>query len=152
MSSADGELTLSVQQERRVVQQAGVIPFRRWEDEIEYCLITASTGRRWGFPKGVIDPGETYLETALKEADEEAGLHGRIIGDPIGEYQYEKWKSPLNVIVVIMEVTHSGETWDEAAIRDRRWVSYEEALELLAQPEQTRLLKIAHEEICDSDE
>jgi len=103
--------------------------------------------KRWAFPKGIIDPGDTYLETALKEADEEAGLHGKILGDPIGEYEYEKWNSQLVVTVVIMEVTHSADTWEEASLRERRWVSYEQALELLSQQPLINLLNRAREEI-----
>lgn len=103
--------------------------------------------KRWTFPKGIIDPGETYLETALKEADEEAGLHGMIVGDPIGEYEYEKWDSQLVVTVVIMEVTHSADTWEEAALRERRWVSFEQAVELLSQQAVINLLRKARMEI-----
>ena len=53
--------------------------------QYEFCLITSLRKGRWGFPKGITDPGETHVETALKEADEEAGLRGRIVGDSLGE-------------------------------------------------------------------
>jgi len=53
---------------RRRIAQACVIPFRRDGDEIVFCLITSLKKKRWIFPKGIIDPGETPEETALKEA------------------------------------------------------------------------------------
>jgi bis(5'-nucleosidyl)-tetraphosphatase len=31
--------------------------------------------RNWDFPKGVVEPGEDPLETAVREAKEEAGIH-----------------------------------------------------------------------------
>ena len=58
------------------ILQSTVLPFRRQSERLEICLITSSHGPRWGFPKGVIDPGETAEETGLKEAYEEAGIRG----------------------------------------------------------------------------
>jgi 8-oxo-dGTP pyrophosphatase MutT (NUDIX family) len=140
-------MTTRLPKQQRVIPQAGAIPFRRHDGRVEFCLITSSKGKRWGFPKGLIDPGDTYVETALTEADEEAGLHGKIIGEPIGEYTYEKWDSLLSVKVVIMHVTHAADTWDEASIRERRWVSLKEANRLLTQPRLVELLKIANDTI-----
>src|SRR5688500_6320593 len=83
--------------QRDTILQAGAIPFRRGECRTEFCLITSSSGGRWGFPKGIIESGDTAQGTALQEAFEEAGLHGRIIGDALGSYRYEKWGSELVV-------------------------------------------------------
>ena len=74
-----------------LIQQASAIPYRRRDGCVEFCLITTIKRRRWAFPKGIIDPGETPVETALKEAEEEAGLHGRVDDEPLGRYKYAKW-------------------------------------------------------------
>ena len=42
---------------------------------------------RWALPKGLIDEGETPAETALREAFEETGLHGRL-GPKLGDVRY----------------------------------------------------------------
>ena len=73
-----------------VIQQASAIPYRHGAKGVEFCLITATSGPHWGFPKGIIDPGETFIETALKEAHEEAGIHGHVVGEPLGTYDYNK--------------------------------------------------------------
>lgn len=139
--------------DKQVIQQAGAIPFRRGKNgRVEFCLITSMGGERWGFPKGIIDPGDTYLETALTEADEEAGLHGKIVGEPIGEYTYEKWETKLRVKVVIMQVGHAADTWDEASLRQRRWVSFEKAEQLLDQPKLVELLRVANHTIAQLEE
>ena len=70
--------------------------------------------RRWIFPKGIIDPGETYQESALKEALEEAGLRGQIVGEPFGHFFDAKWGARLIVKVVVMEVEQSEATWPES--------------------------------------
>jgi len=126
-----------------LIPQAAAIPFRRSGDRLEICLITSLTRKRWIFPKGIIDPGETVAETALKEAFEEAGLHGRIVGDPMGTYTYSKWGTTLEVTVVLMEVERADASWEEAELRQRRWVSPDEALELVSQAELVHLLRKA---------
>jgi len=109
------------------IPQAAAVPYRWRDAEPEFCLITSSSGKRWGFPKGLIDPGETVHETALKEAQEEAGLHGRIEGEPLGSYTYRKWGSELLVTVFLMRVTRVNDEWLEADLRERCWCRAESA-------------------------
>ena len=99
-------------------QQAAAIPFRRTGGNVQLCLIRRTdTQKRWGIPKGVIDPGDTPAETAMNEAWEEAGLVGRPIGDTIGSYKYDKWGTTLTVAVFLMEVLDEEDTWDEDDVR-----------------------------------
>ena len=105
------------------ISQASAIPFRRRGDVWELCLITSTRSGAWGFPKGVIDPGETPEETALKEAFEEAGLGGAIVSRSVGRYRYEKWGDALEVDVFLMAVETCDTEWHEMDIRQRRWVA-----------------------------
>jgi 8-oxo-dGTP pyrophosphatase MutT (NUDIX family) len=114
-------------------QQACAVPYRRQGDRIEFCLITTAKGR-WIFPKGIVDPGEVYEETALKESLEEAGLHGEIVGSPLGSYELPKFGTCFEVIVVLMRVERCDETWLEDTFRRRCWASAEEAHRLLDRP------------------
>ena len=68
----------------------------------------------------------------MKEAFEEAGLRGQTVGEPLGEYRDTKWGTKLRVIVLMMEVTACDDHWHEADIRQRRWVSPEDAVALLS--------------------
>jgi len=110
--------------------QASAVPFRRRRGRLEFCLITTSRGN-WIFPKGIVDPGETCEETALKEAFEEAGLHGQIIGEPLGSYELAKFGKVFEVVTVLMEVKRCDTVWMEQQMRQRRWVTAEEARVLL---------------------
>ena len=42
--------------------------------DAELLLCHATGGRHWDIPKGMADPGETSVQTALREAREECGL------------------------------------------------------------------------------
>lgn len=130
------------------ILQACVVPFRQHGDQIEFCLITSLKKKYWILPKGIIDPGETLEETALKESLEEAGLHGRILGEPLGTYDDFKWGSPLLVTVVLMEVTHSDDDWLEIDVRERRWVEARRAVDMLSSENLRRFAKAAIKRIA----
>jgi phosphohistidine phosphatase len=115
-----------------VPQQAGVIAVRRDGHGFEVCLIRRKASRRWGIPKGMVDPGDTHEETALNEAWEEAGLKGRLIGEALGTFSYEKWNLELVVAVYLMDVTEAYDDYAEAHFRDRTWWSLTEAATKLA--------------------
>jgi 8-oxo-dGTP pyrophosphatase MutT (NUDIX family) len=129
------------------VPQATAIPFRWRDGRLEFCLITSIQKGHWAFPKGIVDPGESDVEAALKEAHEEAGLAGAIVGEPLGEYVYVKWGRRLQVSVRLMRVTHAADQWSEQGVRQRRWATAEEARTLIARPELRALLDRAVERI-----
>ena len=101
---------------------------------MEFCLITSLKKQQWIFPKGIIDPGETCEETALKEALEEAGLHGQIVGEPLGTFEDAKWGCRLLVTVLLMEVSRCDESWQEADVRQRCWADPEQTAKLISKP------------------
>jgi 8-oxo-dGTP pyrophosphatase MutT (NUDIX family) len=114
-------------------EQAATIPFRNSHGTVKVCLIRRRGSEFWSLPKGTVDPGETHQKTALKESWEEAGLLGRLCGEPLGTYRYEKKGAMLDVSVFLMEVIAHEDEWDEDDIRERRWFTLHEATELLSQ-------------------
>ena len=118
---------------KATLKQAGAIPFRHENGEVKVCLVTSSGSGKWGIPKGIIDPGETPKETALKEAEEEAGITGDVIEGRIGEYTYRKWGMILEVRVFLLRVTREFDKWHERHARRRRWVSLKKAARLLSE-------------------
>ena len=55
-----------------MILSAGIIPIRVENDCWEVMFLRAY--RNWDFPKGIVEPGETPLQAALRESREEAGL------------------------------------------------------------------------------
>jgi 8-oxo-dGTP pyrophosphatase MutT (NUDIX family) len=113
------------------VQQAAAVPFRRSDGRLEICLIRRRTGR-WGIPKGRVERGEALGETARRETWEEAGIKGRLSGDSIGSYEYHRRGAHFVVAVFLLEVIEERSVWHESALRERRWVTRTEALEMLS--------------------
>ena len=113
-------------------QQAAAIPFRHRAGAAEVCLITTLKAGRWTVPKGFIDPGATAPETAVREAREEAGVHGRVVGGPVGYYDIRKLGGRYRVVVYLMRVDRVDDRWEEQALRRRRWIGVRRAEKLLA--------------------
>jgi 8-oxo-dGTP pyrophosphatase MutT (NUDIX family) len=109
------------------IRQAAAVPIKSGQ----LCLVTSRSGKKWVIPKGCLEPGKTASEIALQEAWEEAGLTGVLQSEPVGSYLYEKFGSVHHVIVFVMRVTDVAESWPEDAWRERSWVAFDDALELI---------------------
>ena len=109
-----------------------MVPVRKKRNRLEVCLIRRRKSRRWGIPKGFVDPGDTPQKAGLTEAIEEAGLRGRIRGRRIGTYGYDKYGKSLKVGVYLMKVRNTQKDWDESGFRTRRWFSPKQAASRLA--------------------
>jgi 8-oxo-dGTP pyrophosphatase MutT (NUDIX family) len=126
---------------RPASEQVAAVCYRIGSRGLEFLLIR-TRARRWTFPKGGLEPGLTYAQTAALEAVEEAGVHGRIEEAPFAHYLHRKrgGKEQLSsgsshrVLVVqahLCEVLRLGRSRERG--RDRTWVSAEKAKRRLRQ-------------------
>ena len=54
---------------------AGFIIFRRLQEQVQYLLLQTSYGiHHWTPPKGHLEEGETEMDAAVRETEEEAGI------------------------------------------------------------------------------
>ena len=114
-----------------IYRQSGVVPYRIEQNELKILLITSRHRKRWIIPKGIIDYGFSPQDSAENEANEEAGIEGIIDPLQIGEYQFLKWGGRVTVKVFLFMVTHEHDDWPESSFRQRKWVSVEEAEQLV---------------------
>jgi phosphohistidine phosphatase len=119
--------------------QAGAIPFRQNERSWEVLLVTSQRGN-WIFPKGIVEPGDTPEQTALKECLEEAGIIGSIIPRSLGSYADRKWRRDCKVLMFLLRYEEDVEPWEESSIRERLWCNFEEAQVRLKKQELRELL------------
>lgn len=121
--------------------QSGVVPYRIAGNEVEVLLITSRRLKRWIIPKGIVEPDLSPAESAAKEALEEAGVTGILHPDEIGEYAYEKWGGVCHVKVFLLQVTQVLDSWEESFLRDRRWLSLPDAIELIEERDLQNILR-----------
>ncbi|MCF7944788.1 MAG: NUDIX domain-containing protein [Spirochaetia bacterium] len=102
-----------------VYEQSGVLPYTYIDGKLHLYLITSQKKRRLIVPKGLVDPGFTAVEAAIREAYEEAGLVGHVTDSPIGGYQVKKWGGRCDITLYPMHVLEELEEWPEASFRQR---------------------------------
>lgn len=73
----------------RVRQQVAAVCYRLRKGGVEFLLVQTSGGR-WIFPKGGVEPGMTHAQSAALEAFEEAGVHGRMERMPFARFNRRK--------------------------------------------------------------
>jgi 8-oxo-dGTP pyrophosphatase MutT (NUDIX family) len=125
--------------------QYGALPWRRVEGAIEILLVTTRNTRRWIVPKGWPLTGRSAVESAAREALEEAGVLGEMAEQMLGSFHYNKRRKsgevvPCKVHVFAMEVMHQRRRWAEKSARETRWCSLEEALSRVNEPGLRRLI------------
>ncbi|GMA56147.1 hypothetical protein GCM10025858_06500 [Alicyclobacillus sacchari] len=117
----------------RIERAAGGLVVRQGRQGREVLMIDDAYGKV-AFPKGHLEPGETWEEAAVREIFEETGVRARIIGD-IGriEYRIERNGSPVRKQVRLYLLEAEGDDspvhqveevnaayflpWDEAKTR-----------------------------------
>lgn len=127
--------------------QSGVIPFKIEENEIKVLLITSRKKRKWIIPKGIVEPHLSALQSARKEAEEEAGVTGEVLPAPIGMFKSEKWDGECTVVVYAMKVNKIFKKWDEDYFRKRKWMTISDAVKAINNQEIVPILKNLEENI-----
>jgi len=108
-----------------VVQRVACVCFRVLNNKTEVLLVRRFSKLEWSLPGGGLDPGEEPHEAAIREAEEEAGVRGKLRNRIKKNFEALKSKFDVRVrtIVFIVEVntTIPDSFWIEALIRERRW-------------------------------
>jgi phosphohistidine phosphatase len=124
-----------------IYRQSGVLPYRWQDGKLEVLLISSRGGKRWVLPKGIVEPGMSPADSAIKEAAEEAGVDGVTGEDPIGSYRYRKWGGTCEVEVYPLRVRNELDPWPEAHFRRRRWFKVRKAARKIDRKGLRRVLK-----------
>lgn len=118
---------------------AGGVAFRESGNDVEIAVILTLHEKRWQLPKGIIDPGETPEQAALREVREEAGIDCGLIA-PIDVIEYwfvdrrggEPVRIHKSVHFFLMKYL-SGDVADhDDEVAEARWVKIGDALNGLA--------------------
>jgi 8-oxo-dGTP diphosphatase len=121
------------------VRAAGGVVVRGGDGEVELVVVHRPNRSDWTLPKGKLEPGETELECALREVEEESGLRCRPLRDCGATEYVDDRGRPKHVAWWLMEPT-GGELRAATEADDARWVTVSEALELLSYESDRELL------------
>ncbi|KNC19962.1 NUDIX hydrolase [Arthrobacter sp. RIT-PI-e] len=115
------------------IAAAGTLCWRSSKGRLEVLVIHRPRYRDWSWPKGKVDPGETTPECAVRETFEEVGL-SVTLGIPLAVLEYSVSSRPKVVHYWAARITRQKADPDGKEVDRVRWVSPEEARDLLSNP------------------
>lgn len=93
------------------------------------CVYRESRGD-WTFPKGKLDPGETFEQAALREVHEETGLTCRV-EHYVGSTNYMHRKGRPKIVAYYLMSVDGGEFAPNEEVDELVWLPLERVRELL---------------------
>jgi 8-oxo-dGTP pyrophosphatase MutT (NUDIX family) len=127
------------------VESFGIVPFLNEKGTWKVLLILHREGNHWGFPKGKANPGETSLQAAKRELQEETGLLVEKVlreNPLIEQYQFRRKRDFIVKMVHYFPAFVSGELKIQPEeIRDAKWLTIPEAMQQLTFREARHILQ-----------
>jgi 8-oxo-dGTP pyrophosphatase MutT (NUDIX family) len=124
-----------------VVQAAGGLVVRRRKGALEIAVVHRPVHQDWSFPKGKLEPGETFELAARREVAEETGMACRLLRF-IGHTEYVDRKGRPKAVAYWVMAPDSGAFRPNAEVDELRWVTLDEATRLLSYPRDRELVAV----------
>ena len=123
------------------------------KDEI---LVVSQRGTSWSLPKGHIDPGETKLQAAVREIEEESGIRRLTYVKDLGSYsRYKIGLGPKEDMGELKTLHMFLFTTDEERLKpidadnpQARWVHSDDVEALLTHPKDKLFFKSIRSQVC----
>ena len=123
-----------------VVRAAGGVLIRRSKDGWLEVAVVHRPGREdWSFPKGKLEPGESFEDGALREVDEETGLRCHLVRF-LGHTQYRDRKERPKIVAYWLMEPVDGRFRPNDEVDELRWLPPAEADRLLSYDRDRELL------------
>ncbi len=120
-----------------MVEAAGGIVLR----DGEVALVHRERYDDWSFPKGKLDPGETFEQAALREVWEETGIRARLVRELAATHYRDNKDREKVVRYWLMEVEEAPAFEPNNEVDELRWVTPDEAAALLTYDRDRELLQ-----------
>ncbi|KAI3389841.1 hypothetical protein SNEBB_002982 [Seison nebaliae] len=136
-----------------IVKAAGFLLFRRVNKNIEYLIMRASYGEHhWSPPKGHTEKGETQMEAAKREFNEETGIkfegNVKIYDEMKYDLNYNVKDEPKHVDYYVGELLNNLTVKISDEHDEFKWIQYStEMLQLLKYPDMCEMMKNVDEKL-----
>ncbi len=107
-------------------KSCGVLPYRTVNGQQEFLLVYQTASRCWSLPKGHIEPGETDVQTALRELYEETGLTAKLDTTQSASIEYPISSFAQKEVVFFLGQVIGEPVVQEGEIEKYQWVSANE--------------------------
>jgi 8-oxo-dGTP diphosphatase len=127
------------------VRAAGGVLVRSGAAGPEVAVIHRPKYGDWSLPKGKLDGGEGFEQAALREVEEETGMRAEL-GAELSSVSYRDRKGRTKLVRYWRMTVSDGDFMPGPEVDELRWLSPEEAQELLSYEHDAELV---HEAVAD---
>jgi 8-oxo-dGTP pyrophosphatase MutT (NUDIX family) len=124
-----------------VIQAAGGLIVRRRGVDLEIAVVHRPEHQDWSYPKGKLEPGETFEVAALREVHEETGMQCRLVRF-IGHTEYIDRKGRPKAVAYWVMAAESGSFTPNVEVDELRWIPLADAARVLSYERDQELLAI----------
>ena len=111
-----------------MIEAAGGVVWRRGsKGSLKVLLIHRPRYDDWSLPKGKLDAGESHRHAALREVEEETGLHCKL-GEELPEVRYEDRKGRAKRVRYWSMEPVSGDFEPNDEVDEVRWTNLDDAV------------------------
>ena len=120
----------------------------RGGDGLEVCLIRPAGRSVWGLPKGGVEAGESYADTAVREVAEETGIHG-VVEREIGAIDYSFYSRQdggrihKTVHYFLVRAVGGDTARHDHEVSEARWMTLDDALGAMTYPNEREIVRQA---------
>jgi 8-oxo-dGTP pyrophosphatase MutT (NUDIX family) len=134
-------MTAELPSRTEVVQAAGGLIVRRHNGELQIVVVHRPVQQDWSFPKGKLDPGETFELAALREVREETGMVCRLLRF-LGHTEYVDRKGRPKAVAYWVMAAETGFFTPNEEVDELRWLSLEAASRLISYSRDKELVAV----------
>lgn len=130
-------------------KSCGALVYRYHNGRLLLLLLRHRHGGHWSFPKGHVEGDETEVETALREVQEETGLHVSLQKGFRHTVEYYPKPGVEKLVVYFLGKASPDElaVRQEIEISELKWVEWEEAFQSVTFKNDKNLLNLVKDHL-----
>lgn len=122
----------------------GAVIYRRSQGRVQYLLLKHLNGNHWSLAKGHTEAGESEVQTALREVDEETGLSVKLKPGFRETIRYSPAAGVEKTVVFFLAKARGKKIrLQKSEIVNSAWLELEDSLKLISHKDTAEVLRKA---------
>lgn len=127
-------------------KSCGAVVYRKKAGLVYFLLLKHRSGSHWSLAKGHTNPGESEVQTALREIDEETGLTVRLCPGFRTQIHYSPYPGvEKDVVFFLAKTTKKKLKLQKSEIIHAVWLELDDALKLIPHFDTAQVLQRAQD-------
>ena len=122
----------------------GAVIYRKNQGRVQYLLLKHVNGNHWSLAKGHTEPGESEIQTALREIDEETGLSVKLKPGFREAIRYSPSAGVEKTVVFFLAKARGKKVkLQKSEILNAVWLELDDSLKLISHKDTAEVLRRA---------